>query len=245
MLRPRAGPAYRSTQRQVHGRRQAADRRHQRRPGQEDRRGRPGPDRASSGFKMKFRDGPAGHDVHEVLRRAKAKVDDLPERRVVQGLRRPAVDAGRRRSTARRSSQQDNVNWPQLNDPAINDAMNAAARSAGRRGAQQGVGQGQPHDRRAGAGDPVDLGQDGVQSRPRTCSLVGNGYYATTTSASVAQVGGREVANHIEPRARRRHHARRGAPQSDALLTQHDPLHHPPPPLGGRAAPRGQLRSPS
>ena len=37
--------------------------------------------------------GPAGHAVHEVLRRPEGRLRDLPERRLVQGLQRPAVAA--------------------------------------------------------------------------------------------------------------------------------------------------------
>ena len=57
--------------------------------------------------------------------------------------------------------QQGNVNWPQLNVPAINDAMKQASTvpvGPDRNKAWANINH---HDRRAGTGDPVDLGQDG------------------------------------------------------------------------------------
>src|SRR6476646_120621 len=81
-------------QRPVDRQRQDPDHRHQRRPGQEDRRGLPEPDGQARVQPQPAR-GPAGHAVHEVLRRAQAGRGDLPERRMVQGLLRPPVDARR------------------------------------------------------------------------------------------------------------------------------------------------------
>ena len=60
-------------------------------------------------------------------------------------------------------------------------------RHEGRRGRarrarpQQGVGQDQPHDRRAGPGDPVDLGQDGPGRTPRTSTPWPTGTTRPTT----------------------------------------------------------------
>ena len=137
---------------------------------------------------------------------------DLPERRLVQGLRRPAVDARRRRSTATTSSQQGNVNWPQLNDPAINTAMKTAALVP--------VG---PERNKAWAkinhmiaeqapGDPVPLGQDRPGRAPRTSNAVANGYYDhPRPELHLPQVGGRDVQNHTEAHVPRRPHGRRGA----------------------------------
>ena len=72
---------------------EAADHRDERRPRQEDRRGRPEPV-LEAGLQAPVPDRPAGHAVHEVLRRAEREGRDLPERRVVQGLHGPAGDAG-------------------------------------------------------------------------------------------------------------------------------------------------------
>ncbi len=71
--------------------------------------------------------------------------------------------------------EQGNVNWPQLNVPAINSAMKTAAVVPVGACPQQGLGQHQPHDRRAGPGDPVPVGQDGpgeLQGRRRRCQRV-------------------------------------------------------------------------
>ena len=84
------------------------------------------------GFKLNFRIVPQDTLYTKFCGVPKAKVAICPNVGLVQGLRRPAVDARRRRSTATTSSQQGNVNWPQLNVPAINDAMKAGGVGPGR-----------------------------------------------------------------------------------------------------------------
>ena len=79
------------------------------------------------GFKLELPHRPAGHAVHEVLGVPKSKVAVVPERRVGSRTSPTRSRCSTRRSTATTSSQQGNVNWPQLNDPAINAAMKAAS----------------------------------------------------------------------------------------------------------------------
>ena len=113
----------------------------------------------------------------------------------------------------------------------------------GGRRAQQGMGGRRPHDRRAGPGDPVDLGQDGRWSAPRTSIGVVNGYYTAPTWLHLAEVGGTKVARTTpEQRCPAAPHAGGAPPRVSAPLRQgHGPLHHPPAALGGRAAVRDQL----
>ena len=89
--------------------------------------------------------------------------------------------------------EQGNVNWPQLNVPAINAAMKTAAVVPVGRCPQQGLGQDQPHDRRAGPGDPVPLGQDGpgeLQGRRRRCQRV---LHDPRPELHLPEVGGHEA----------------------------------------------------
>ena len=67
------------------GRRRAADHRHERGSGQPDRAGGAGPAQ-QDGLQAQLPQGPAGHAVHEVLRRPEVQLRDLPERGLVQGL---------------------------------------------------------------------------------------------------------------------------------------------------------------
>ena len=55
---------------------------------------------------------------------------------------------------------QNNINWPLLDDPAINDAMKAAALTPTGPARNQAWAKVEPHDRRAGPGVPWRLGQD-------------------------------------------------------------------------------------
>ena len=84
----------------------------------------------------------------------------VPERRLAQGLRRRRRRCWTRRSTARTSSRQGNSNWSQLDDPAINKAMDEAEilRQADQRAAAWAA-----IDKMVTAqapADPVHLGQD-------------------------------------------------------------------------------------
>ena len=86
-------------------RRRAADHRHERGSGQPDRAGGAGPAQ-QDGLQAQLPQGPAGHAVHEVLRRPEVQLRDLPERGLVQGLHGSAVAAradvqGRRPSSPR------------------------------------------------------------------------------------------------------------------------------------------------
>ena len=62
------------------------------------------------------------HDVHEVLRR-RERTERLPERRVGQGLHRRAGDARPAVQRRRRSRPTNNSNWPLLDVPAVNKAI--------------------------------------------------------------------------------------------------------------------------
>ena len=127
------------------------------------------------GFKLNFRIVPAGHPLHEVLRRAEAKVALCPNVGWFKDFADPQsmldatfngkniLRAGQRQLAAARRPGDQRRDEGRVDDP-------------GRRRAQQGVGEDQPHDRRAGPGDPVDLGQDGL-GRLEGRQPVVNGYY--------------------------------------------------------------------
>ena len=93
--------------------------------GGQDRRGRQGELR-EDGLPDHDAPGAAADDVHALLQHAVGEGRDLPERGLDRGLRRTVRRCSRRRSPARTSSTQGNSNWPQLDDPAINDAIDAA-----------------------------------------------------------------------------------------------------------------------
>ena len=142
------------------------------------------------GLQAELPDRAAGHALHEVLRRAQG-----------EGRRSARTWAGSRTSPTRsRCStptfngnnilEQGNVNWPQLNVPAINAAMKAAAVVPVGRRAQQGVGQDQPHDRRAGPGDPVHLGQDGPGQLQGRCRRGQRVLHDPRPELHLAEVGG-------------------------------------------------------
>ena len=139
-------------------------------PGKKTGRGRAGPVREAR-LQDQVPHRPAGHALHEVLQRPQGAEDrDLPERRV-----RSRTSTTRSRcwtpcSTARTSCPQNNSNWTQLNDPAINDAMAKAALLPA--GPERNKAWGKIDDMvtAQAPGDPVPVGQDphgrGVR-RPR------------------------------------------------------------------------------
>ena len=93
--------------------------------------------------------------------------------------------------------EQGNVNWPAA-QRARDQLGHEGRRGRARRGrAQQGVGQDQPHDRRAGPGDPVPLGQDGpgqLQGRRRRRQRV---LHDPRPELHLPEVGGHELSqNH-------------------------------------------------
>ena len=106
-------------------------------PGKQTAEVAPGPD-AEAGLQAQLPQGPAGHAVHEVLRRAEGEVAICPnvgwfkDFTDPQSMLEPTFNG-------KDIKPQGNVNWPQLNVPAINDAMKAASspgrpRAATRRG---------------------------------------------------------------------------------------------------------------
>ena len=144
------------------------DHRDQRGPRQEDRRGHAGP-AGEHGLQAQLPHRAPGHALHEVLRRAQDQGRDLPERRVVQGLHRPAVHAGRhvQRQQHPPAGQRQLAAAQRQGDQRRDGEGRARAR---RQEPERRVGEDQPPDRRAGAVDPVDLGQDGpdqLQGRER------------------------------------------------------------------------------
>ena len=88
------------------------------------RRGRPGQDRLQGQDDL----GHALDDVHEVLQRAEARAEHLPERRLAPRLPRAADDPRPDLQRRRTSRPVNNSNWPQLNDPRINKQIAAAER---------------------------------------------------------------------------------------------------------------------
>ena len=225
------------------GRRQAPDRRRQRRPGQEDRPRSPRISSRSSASSSNFRIVPQDDAVHEVLRRAEGRTSPIcpnvgwfkdftdPQSMLDADVqRREHPPAGQRQLAAAQRSR------------AINEAMKTAASiarwatSAPRRGPRS-----TSMIIEQAAGDPVDLGQDGhrrVQGRQR--------WWPTATRRPgprlhLAEVGARSRRTTPEPR--RPAGASRPAGRRlrlDHPPTSHDPLHHPPPALDGRAAVRDQ-----
>ena len=153
-------------QRHVDGLHAVADGGLQRRPGQEDRRGRAGPVR-EAGLQDQVPRRPAGHALHEVLQRPGAEDRDLPERRVVQGLQRPA--GGPRRGVQRQehpAPEQLQLDAAQRPGHQQRDGEGRAA--ARRPRAQQGVGQHRRHGHGAGAGRSRTCGTRSPRSRRPT-----------------------------------------------------------------------------
>ena len=62
---------------------------------------------------------------------------------------------------------ENNPNWPQLNDPAINRAMARARADSRHAGAREGVGGHRSHGRRDRRRDPVAVGQESRTLRGR------------------------------------------------------------------------------
>ena len=113
------------------------------------------------GLQGQLRPVDAGHDVHEVLQRAEGERGDLPERRLAEGLRRRSDDA---RPDVQRQEHRpgEQLNWPQLDDPEINEAMDDAETIIDPASAAEGWGEIDKHGHRARAPDPVALGQGPV-----------------------------------------------------------------------------------
>ena len=91
------------------------------------------------GFKIRLRTVPQDAMYTKCCQRPRQEGRGLPDRGLVQGLQRPADDA--RADVQGRTSSPDggNNNWPQLDDPKINKAMDDAALLEGNR-ARTGVG---------------------------------------------------------------------------------------------------------
>ena len=85
------------------------------------------------GFKVRMRLVTQDAMYIQVLQRAARERRDLPERRPGARTSPTARRSSTRRSTARTSSRQQNSNWPQLDDKALNAEMDKAKRSAIRR----------------------------------------------------------------------------------------------------------------
>ena len=64
--------------------------------------------------------------------------------------------------------QQGNSNWPELDDPKINEAMDKAELITRSEGARRGVGQDRSDGHRAGPARRLDLGQAGPAAAPPT-----------------------------------------------------------------------------
>ena len=63
-----------------------------------------------------------------------------------------------------------NSNWPELNDPAINKAIDAAKLETDPGRARPGLGRREQDDHGAGPGDPVHVGLPGRRRSRRTCA---------------------------------------------------------------------------
>ena len=111
------------------------------------------------GFKIRFRAVPQDTLYTKFCNVPVAEDRHLPERRLVQGLQRPAGGAGRRvqrqEHHPRQQLQLDAAQRPR------HQRRDGEGRAAARRPrAQQGVGPDRRHGHRAGAGHPVPVGQD-------------------------------------------------------------------------------------
>ncbi len=123
----------------------------------------------------------------------------------------------------------NNSNWPLLNDPEVNAALNKDAGITNRVPAPGGVRPGRQDDRRGCAGDPRDL----VRQRPaRRFEGQGRARPMERRLEPVVQLNAtRKQVSTGRPASKR------GAPLNPV---RHGPLHHPPPALGDRAADRRQ-----
>ena len=112
------------------------------------------------GFNVSLQPVDARRHVHEVLLgRSDERPNVCPNVGWVQGLQRRPGDDRPDVQRRRRSCPTNNSNWPQLNDPAINDALEQGEADHRPDAARPDVRQDRRRDHGAGAGDPVDLGQ--------------------------------------------------------------------------------------
>ena len=138
--------------------------------GPERRRGRAGAASRSSASRSSLRLVTQDAMYTKFCNVPNAEVRRLPERRLVQGLLRPADASSTRRSTASSILPESNSNWSELDDPEINAAMDEAEVLVDPGGARRRRGRDdRQDDHRAGAGRPVPVGQ-AAAARPRRTS---------------------------------------------------------------------------
>ena len=112
------------------------------------------------GFKITLRLVAAADDVHALLQHARRRRSRSARTSAGSRTSPTARRCSTRRSTARTSSSRATPTGPQLNDPAINDAMDKAELAAGRAARRS---RGATIDKQVTATrprDPVDLGQE-------------------------------------------------------------------------------------